>query len=121
MLGESQRDAPPFKQLATLRTDASVFGDVGELRRGGPTPDFAAWGATCHVPTLLARARQAQAVVAARQAPACSAHTLRTEPSRLVQIEGACARRVRIQTLQTNPDVIHFAQLQRSRSRRLVN
>jgi 5'-3' exonuclease len=32
-----------FKRLATLRTDAPVFTDVGQLEWRGPTPGFAAW------------------------------------------------------------------------------
>jgi len=32
-----------FKNLATLRTDAALFGDVDELRWRGPTDAFAAW------------------------------------------------------------------------------
>ena len=32
-----------FKNLATLRTDASLFGDVEELRWRGPTAGFAGW------------------------------------------------------------------------------
>ena len=32
-----------FKDLATLRTDAPLFGDVDELRWRGPTPAFAAY------------------------------------------------------------------------------
>lgn len=32
-----------FKDLATLRTDAPLFGDIDELRWRGPTPDFAAY------------------------------------------------------------------------------
>ena len=36
-----REDALLFKRLATLRTDAPLFGDVDELRWRGPTPSFA--------------------------------------------------------------------------------
>jgi 5'-3' exonuclease len=37
-----REEALLFKQLATLRTDAPLFGDVEQLRWSGPTPGFAA-------------------------------------------------------------------------------
>ena len=40
VLGERTADALLFKQLATLRTDAALFGDVEELRWRGPTDAF---------------------------------------------------------------------------------
>ena len=43
VLGESRELALLFKNLATLRTDAALFDDVGELRWRGPTDAFAAW------------------------------------------------------------------------------
>src|SRR5437016_5413391 len=42
VLGESSDLALLFKNLATLRTDASLFRDVDELRWRGPTDEFAA-------------------------------------------------------------------------------
>ena len=53
VLGEKMADALLFKQLATLRKDAALFGDVEELRWRGPTADFAAFGDQ----RLLARVR----------------------------------------------------------------
>ena len=41
VLGDKRESALLFKNLATLRTDAPLFGDVEELRWGGPTPSFA--------------------------------------------------------------------------------
>ena len=43
VLGDSRELALLFKDLATLRTDAALFGDVDELRWRGPTDAFAAW------------------------------------------------------------------------------
>jgi 5'-3' exonuclease len=43
VLGDSRDPALLFKDLATLRTDAALFGDVDELRWRGPTDAFAAW------------------------------------------------------------------------------
>ena len=40
MLGAKQEMALLFKKLATLRSDASLFSDVDELRWRGPTPGF---------------------------------------------------------------------------------
>jgi 5'-3' exonuclease len=42
VLGDSRDLALLFKDLATLRTDARLFGDVDELRWRGPTKEFAA-------------------------------------------------------------------------------
>jgi 5'-3' exonuclease len=59
-LAESLRnhrdDALLFRDLATLRTDAQVFGDVDELRWRGPTDGFAAVCDHLGVPDLTARA-----------------------------------------------------------------
>ena len=41
VLGERREPALLFKKLATLRTDARLFGDVEELRWRGPTDAFA--------------------------------------------------------------------------------
>src|SRR5713101_7653977 len=43
VLGDSRDLALLFKDLATLRTDAALFGEVDELRWRGPTDAFAAW------------------------------------------------------------------------------
>ncbi len=42
VLGDKRESALLFKNLATLRTDAPLFGDVEELRWRGATPSFAA-------------------------------------------------------------------------------
>jgi 5'-3' exonuclease len=59
-LAESLRnhrdDALLFRDLATLRTAAQVFGDVDELRWRGPTDGFAAVCDHLGVPDLTARA-----------------------------------------------------------------
>jgi 5'-3' exonuclease len=41
LLAENREPALLFKTLATLRTDAPLFGDVDEIRWRGPTPTFA--------------------------------------------------------------------------------
>jgi 5'-3' exonuclease len=42
-LGKRRELALLFKQLATLKTDASLFKNVDELRWNGPTRAFAEW------------------------------------------------------------------------------
>jgi 5'-3' exonuclease len=44
-----------FKDLATLRIDAPLFGDIDELRWRGPTPAFAAYAERLGDPRLLQR------------------------------------------------------------------
>jgi len=44
-----------FKDLATLRTDASLFSDIDALRWRGPTPAFAAYAERLGDPRLLQR------------------------------------------------------------------
>src|SRR5690606_38764562 len=55
LAGERRERALLFKRLATLRTDAALFTDVGDLRWRGPTDAFAAWGAKMNDARLLAR------------------------------------------------------------------
>src|SRR5215831_7748146 len=43
VLGKRREEALLFKKLATLRSDAPLFGSVDELRWDGPTPGFASW------------------------------------------------------------------------------
>ena len=59
VLGERKQQALLFKRLATLRTDAQLFGDVDELRWRGPTPEFSANAAQLIDPRVLARSRKA--------------------------------------------------------------
>ena len=40
VMGDQRDAALLFKKLATLRTDAALFGDVDALRWSGPTPAF---------------------------------------------------------------------------------
>jgi 5'-3' exonuclease len=61
VLGERRELALLFKQLATLRTDAALFGDVDELRWRGPGKDFPAWAERLASPRLLERCRAAVA------------------------------------------------------------
>jgi 5'-3' exonuclease len=65
VLGERRDLALLFKKLATLRVDAPLFGDVDELRWGGPTPEFSAWCEANAGEKILARAIS---LAAARQA-----------------------------------------------------
>jgi len=59
ILGERRALALLFKDLATLRTDAQLFGDVDELRWRGPTDAFAAWAAQIGDARLLPRSLNA--------------------------------------------------------------
>jgi 5'-3' exonuclease len=54
-LGERRELALLFKKLATLRSDASLFGDVDELRWRGPTREFSAAAVRLGEPRLAAR------------------------------------------------------------------
>jgi 5'-3' exonuclease len=55
VLGDGQDLALLFKHLATLRSDAPLFGDVAELRWRGPTEAFAGWAERLGDPRLLPR------------------------------------------------------------------
>jgi 5'-3' exonuclease len=59
VLGERQRLALQFKELAVLRTDAKLFTNVDELRWPGPTDAFPAMCERLDAPDLLARATRA--------------------------------------------------------------
>jgi 5'-3' exonuclease len=59
VLGDRQPLALLFKKLATLRTDAPLFADVGELRWRGPTSAFAAWAEQVGATRLLERCLKA--------------------------------------------------------------
>jgi 5'-3' exonuclease len=59
VLGEGQRLALLFKKLATLRTDATLFTRVDELRWRGPTARFAAICARLGAPDLPQRVTRA--------------------------------------------------------------
>jgi 5'-3' exonuclease len=61
VLGERHDLALLFKTLATLRTDASLFGDVDDLRWRGPTPTFFARANQLGSPALFVRAEKASA------------------------------------------------------------
>ena len=60
VLGERREQALLFKILATLRSDASLFEDVEELRWRGPKADFASWADHMQAPGLLQRCTKAQ-------------------------------------------------------------
>jgi len=62
-LQEGREDARLFKDLATLRIDRSLLGQVGELRWRGPTDEFAEMCAAMDAPGI---ARRAEALAAAR-------------------------------------------------------
>jgi 5'-3' exonuclease len=65
VLGERRERALLFKQLATLRTDARLFGDVEELRWRGPTPGFSELAARLDDARLVTRALSAGGLTAA--------------------------------------------------------
>jgi 5'-3' exonuclease len=64
VLGDRRDLALLFKDLATLRADAPLFGDVDELRWRGPTSDFAAWAERLGDPRLVERGRHAETALA---------------------------------------------------------
>ena len=66
VLGEQLEEALLFKRLATLRTDAKLFGDVEALRWRGPRRAFGKWAARIEAPQLLQRASEVQTRVEAR-------------------------------------------------------
>ncbi len=59
VLGDQLDAALLFKNLATLRTDAELFGDVEALRWKGHTDAFAAWTERLGAPKLLQRSLKA--------------------------------------------------------------
>ena len=61
VLADSRDMALLFKDLAMLRTDAALFGDVEELRWRGPTSEFAAFAERCGDARLLERSLKARA------------------------------------------------------------
>ncbi len=61
-LGERQRLALLFKELAALRTDAKLFADVNELEWRGPTAEFPAVCQRLDAPDLFARVTRAAQV-----------------------------------------------------------
>lgn len=67
VLGERQRLALLFKELATLRTDAALFAKVDELRWRGPNTDFSDVCAELGAPALFARAERAVQTQRARK------------------------------------------------------
>lgn len=60
ILGDRRDQALLFKTLATLRTDAALFGDVEQLRWHGPTGEFQSWTERMEAPRLLERCVKAQ-------------------------------------------------------------
>jgi 5'-3' exonuclease len=61
VLGEQRELALLFKKLATLRTDASLFSDVEQLRWRGPTAAFAAMSERLGDARVLARSQKLSA------------------------------------------------------------
>jgi 5'-3' exonuclease len=59
VLGKDRERALLFKDLATLRSDARLFGNVEELRWRGPTEAFPAIAAEIGDPGLLTRSLRA--------------------------------------------------------------
>jgi 5'-3' exonuclease len=68
LLGNRRDQALLFKNLATLRTDAKLFRNVGELRWQGPTSAFAKWTERIETPRLLERALEAQSALGSQVA-----------------------------------------------------
>jgi 5'-3' exonuclease len=68
LLGSRRDQALLFKNLATLKTDAKLFRNVGELRWQGPTSAFAKWTERMETPRLLERSLKAQKALRSRVA-----------------------------------------------------
>ncbi len=66
LLGNRRDQALLFKNLATLKTDAKLFRNVGELRWQGPTSAFAKWTERMETPRLLDRSLKAQKALRSR-------------------------------------------------------
>jgi 5'-3' exonuclease len=60
VLGSQREAALLFKNLATLRTDATLYRSVDELRWRGPTTAFAAWAEKMEALRLIERSVKAQ-------------------------------------------------------------
>src|SRR3989440_8813671 len=60
LLGSRSELALLFKDLATLRSDASLFRDVDELKWRGPTDTFSSWTERMEAPRLVERCLKAQ-------------------------------------------------------------
>jgi 5'-3' exonuclease len=60
LLGARRDEALLFKKLATLRTDARLFGDTEDLRWSGPTDGFAAFAARIGDAKLMPRVAKLQ-------------------------------------------------------------
>ncbi len=65
VLGDKLDLARLFKDLATLRTDATLFADVDELRWQGATSGFAVWAERMEAPRLVERCLKAHGASAA--------------------------------------------------------
>ena len=63
VLGEKRELALLFKHLATLKTDAPLFGTVDEIEWKGPTEAFAAFTERAGKPALLERSRKLRLTV----------------------------------------------------------
>jgi 5'-3' exonuclease len=64
VLGEQRDMALLFKQLATLKTDAALFGNVDELRWRGPADSFRAYAAKLGDSRLVDRCAKAKGLLA---------------------------------------------------------
>jgi 5'-3' exonuclease len=63
VLGAQRERALLFKDLATLRTDAPLFGDVDELEWRGPEPEFTGWAEKIGDKRVLERCLKTQAAL----------------------------------------------------------
>ena len=66
VLGGQRDRALLFKHLATLRTDAPLFGDVDELEWRGPGAEFPGWAEKIGDKRVLERCLKAQAALNGR-------------------------------------------------------
>jgi 5'-3' exonuclease len=69
VLGDNRELALLFKNLATLRTDARLFRDIGELRWHGPTKEFATYAQHMGEARLLERCLKAESMISVADLP----------------------------------------------------
>jgi 5'-3' exonuclease len=82
ILGERKSLALLFKRLATLRSDAPLFSEIGSLNWHGATRDFAAVASRLGDPRILERAEKARQLTQAREATTATTLMLKAKSTK---------------------------------------